>query len=189
MLQRLGFNNLYGCDLFLNRIVNPSIMKVVHSFYKRNYKPIIEMYKNKIFALSIQDLEKTNFKNKMFDYITSLSVIEHGVNIQNYFKEMNRILKKGAVLLTSSDYWPDKLVNKIIDKDTRKMSPNNVFSKEEIEKKVIEVAEKNGFTLTEPVDFTHEDKVVHWRATTMERDYTFIFFALRLNLYRLFITN
>lgn len=89
-------------------------MKVVHSFYKRNYKPI-EMYENEIFALSIQDLEKTNFKNNMFDYITSLSVIEHGVNIQNYFKEMNRILKKGAVFLTASDYWPDKLVNKIID--------------------------------------------------------------------------
>jgi len=74
----------------------------------------------------------------MFDYITSLSVIEHGVNIQNYFKEMNRILKKGGVLLTSSDYWPDKLVNKIIDKDIRKMSRNNVFSKEEIEKKMID---------------------------------------------------
>lgn len=181
MLQRLGFNNLYGCDLFLNRIENPSIMKVVHSFYKRNYKPILEMYENKIFAISIQDLEKTNFQSNMFDYITSLSVIEHGVNIQNYFKEMNRILKKGGVLLTSSDYWPDKLVNKIIDKDIRKMSPNNVFSKEEIEKKVIDVAEKNGFTLTEPIDFTHEDKVVRWRASTMEREYTFIFFALRKN--------
>lgn len=60
--------------------------------------------RTRYFALSIQDLEKTNFKNNMFDYITSLSVIEHGVNIQNYFKEMNRILKKGAVLLTSSDY-------------------------------------------------------------------------------------
>ena len=48
---------------------------------------------------------------------------------------------------------------------------------EEIEKNVIEVAERNGFTLTEPIDFTHEEKVVHWRATTIERDYTFIFFC------------
>jgi hypothetical protein len=36
------------------------------------------------------------------------------------------------------------------------MSPNNVFSMEEIEKNVIDVAERNGFTLTEPIDFTHE---------------------------------
>jgi hypothetical protein len=59
---------------------------------------------------------------------------------------------------------------------------------EEIEKNVIDVAERNGFTLTEPIDFTHEKKVVHWRATTNERDYTFIFFA-SINLYRLSITT
>ncbi len=176
MLRRLGFKNLYGCDLFLNTIMYPALMKIVHSFYKRNYKPIIETYENKIFAISIQDLEKTNFQNNMFDYITSLSVIEHGVNIQNYFKEMNRILKKGGMLLTSSDYWPNKLVNKIISKDIRKMSPNSVFSKEEIEKDVIKVAEHNGFTLTESIDFTYEDKVVHWKGG---RNYTFIFFALK----------
>jgi hypothetical protein len=33
---------------------------------------------------------------------------------------------------------------------------------EEIEKNAIDVAEGNGFTLTEPIDFTHEKKVVHW---------------------------
>src|SRR5712691_4083484 len=154
MLQRLGFKNLYGCDLFLNRIIDLSLLKVVPSFYRRNYKPIIEMYENKIFALSIQDLEKTNFQSNMFDYITSLSVSEHGVNTQNYFKEMKRILKVGGMLLTSSDYWPDKLVNKIINKDIRKMSPNNVFSMEEIEKDAMVVGERNGVTLTEPIDFT-----------------------------------
>ena len=89
MLRRLGFKNLYGCDLFLNRIIRLSLMKVVHSFYRRNDKLIMEMYENKIFAISIQDLEKTNFQSNMFDYITSLSVIELGVNTQNYFKEMN----------------------------------------------------------------------------------------------------
>ena len=31
---------------------------------------------------------------------------------------------------------------------------------EEIEKNVIDVAEGNGFTLTEPIDFTHEKKVL-----------------------------
>jgi len=47
------------------------------------------MYENKIFAISIQDLEKTNFQSNMFYYVTSLSVIEHGVNTQNYLKEIN----------------------------------------------------------------------------------------------------
>ena len=57
--------------------------------------------------ISIQDLEKTGFQNNTFDFVTSLSVIEHGINIENYFKEMNRILKKEGLLLTSTDYWPD----------------------------------------------------------------------------------
>ena len=144
MLRRLGFKNLYGCDLLLNTITYPTLMKIVSS-YKRNYKPIIETYENKIFAISIQDLEKTNFQKNMFDYITSLSVIEHGVNIQNYFKEMNKNTEKRWNASTSSDYWPNKLVNKIISKDIRKMSPNNVFSKEEIEKDVIKICRTQWF--------------------------------------------
>ena len=36
--------------------------------------------------ISIQDLEKTNFQNNMFDYVTSLSVIEYGVNHLAYYE-------------------------------------------------------------------------------------------------------
>ena len=69
---------------------------------------ITEICEDQTFNISVQDLEKTNFKDNMFDFITSLSVIEHGVNIQNYFREMNRILKKDGMLLTSTDYWPER---------------------------------------------------------------------------------
>lgn len=178
MLRRLGFKNLYGCDLNLPRYP-PRLMKVVCSFYKRDYKPIVEMYENKIFNISIQDLEKTNFQNKMFDYITSVSVIEHGINLQRYFNEMNRILKEGGMLLTSTDYWPDKLVRKSTNKFSNpKNLHDNIFSKKEIED-VIKVAEQNGFILTQEIDFTYNDKVVHWNSSGL--DYTFIFFALRKN--------
>ena len=61
---------------------------------------------------TVQDLEKTNFNDNMFDFYIVV-VIEHGVNIQNYFKEMNRILKKDGILLTSTDYWPDKILNEV----------------------------------------------------------------------------
>jgi len=135
------------------------------------------MYEDKTFNISIQNLEETNFQDKMFDYITSLSVIEHGVNIRNYFKEMNRIMKKGGILLTSTDYWPDKILNIIKTKHNPKDDPDNVFSKEEIEKDVLKAAELNGLILTEPIDFSFEDKVVHYNVTGL--DYTFIFFALK----------
>jgi ubiquinone/menaquinone biosynthesis C-methylase UbiE len=163
ILKRLGFKNLYGCDLFLNKIpLN---------------RPIIDMYEGKSFNISIQNLEKTNFQDKMFDYITSLSVIEHGVNIENYFNEMNRIMKKGGILLTSTDYWQDKIMNVIKTKDNPTNNPDNIFSKGEIEKDVLKAAELNGLVLTEPIDYSSEDKVVHYDGTGL--DYTFIFFALK----------
>ena len=172
ILKRLGFKNLYGCDLFLKKIPS-TLTEIVYPLYR----PIIEMYEDKAFNISIQNLEKTNFRDKMFDYITSLSVIEHGVNIQNYFKEMNRIMKKGGILLTSTDYWPDKILNIIKTKHNHRNDPDNVFSKEEIEKDVLKAAELNDLILTEPIDFSFENKVVHYNVTGL--DYTFIFFALK----------
>lgn len=172
ILKRLGFKNLYGCDLFLKKIPS-TLPEIVYPLYR----PIIEIYEDKAFNISIQNLEKTNFQDKMFDYITSLSVIEHGVNIQNYFKEMNRIMKKGGILLTSTDYWPDKILNIIKTKHNHRNDPDNVFSKEEIEKDVLKAAELNDLILTEPIDFSFENKVVHYNVTGL--DYTFIFFALK----------
>jgi 2-polyprenyl-3-methyl-5-hydroxy-6-metoxy-1,4-benzoquinol methylase len=176
ILKRLGFQNLYGCDLFLKKIC-PALTDIVYSLHK----PIFEMYEDKTFNISIQDLEKTNFQDNMFDYITSLSVIEHGVNIENYFKEMKRIMKKDGILLTSTDYWPDKILNIVKTKHNPKHHPDNVFSREEM-KNVLKAAEHNSLVLTEPIDFTYEDKVVHYDVTGL--DYTFIFFALkRVNRY------
>jgi 2-polyprenyl-3-methyl-5-hydroxy-6-metoxy-1,4-benzoquinol methylase len=56
--------NLHGCDLFL----------------KEGRSAAIELYN--AFDISVQDLEKTEFQNNTFDFVTSLSVIEHGINIQ-----------------------------------------------------------------------------------------------------------
>ncbi len=171
MLKRLGFINLYGCDLILKPDLKSNF---VSSGYHADYKPIAEMYRDNSYKLSIQNLEDTTYSNRMFDYITSLSVIEHGVNIEKYFMEMSRILKSKGYLLTSTDYWPEKIFN---GKNVLSSGPpDNIFSREEIEN-VIGVAEKNGFRLIEPIDFEYEDKVVHWNELGL--DYTFIFFAMR----------
>ncbi len=159
MLKNLGFKNLYGCDLFFDPLGN--------SQSEKNEPEHLN--------LSIQNLENTNYRNTMFDYITSLSVVEHGINIENYFKEMNRILKKGGMLLTSTDYWHDKIDNsaKVFSFST---VPDIIFSRNEIEN-IVRIAKKNGFELIEPIDFTCEDKVVRWHSVGI--DLTFIFFALR----------
>src|SRR5215204_4248686 len=180
MLKRLGFTNLYGCDLVLKSSsdCNPSFTNNNNnnnSFkYHEDYEPIAKMYSDKSYQLSIRNLEDTKYKDQMFDYVTSLSVIEHGVNIQKYFREMSRIIKSNGYLLTSTDYWPDKLVNNknVLSKGT----PDNIFSRDEIEK-LVEVADKIGLKLIEPIDFEYKDKVVRWNS--IDLDFTFIFFAMR----------
>src|SRR5688500_1533518 len=115
MLKRLGFTNLYGCDLVLKLSdCNPNFTNNNNSSsfkYHEDYEPIAKMYSDKSYNLSIRDIEDTKYSDQMFDYVTSLSVIEHGVNIERYFREMSRIIKSSGHLLTSTDYCPDKLVN------------------------------------------------------------------------------
>ena len=82
MLKRLGFRNLYGCDLVLRPKYRYNFMNTAYSFYKREYKPIVDMLEDKSLKLSIQNLEATNYRENTFDFVTSLSVIEHGVDIQ-----------------------------------------------------------------------------------------------------------
>ena len=174
MLKRLGFFNLYGCDLVLKSDSNSKLTNMSSFVYHKDYEPIAEMYNDKSYQLSIRNLEDTNYSDQMFDYVTSLSVIEHGINIEKYFREMSRIIKNNGYLLTSTDYWPDKLVNNknVLSKGT----PDNIFSRDEIEN-LVTIAEKNGLKLIEPIDFEYKDKVVRWNSIGL--DFTFIFFAMR----------
>lgn len=176
MLKRLGFTKLYGCDLVIKPRYNPTLVKllvnIVYRVYKREYLPIVQMYYDPAYNLSIQNLERTTYPDDIFEYVTSVSVIEHGVNITSYFREMSRILKKGGYLLTSTDYWPDKVTHKtdVSSKEQR----DNVFSRSEIEN-MIEIAKKYDLRLTEPIDHSYEEKVVSWNGL----QYTFIFFGMR----------
>jgi SAM-dependent methyltransferase len=174
MLKRLGFRNLYGCDLVLRPRYKRNFMNTVYSLYKREYKPIVDMLGDKPLKLSIQNLETTDYRSNTFDFVTSLSVIEHGVDVYKYFMEMSRILKKGGFLLTSTDYWPEKTVNTkcVLSQGT----PDKIFDRTEIEAAVT-IGEKCGLKLIEPIDYAYLDKVVHWSKTGL--DYTFIFFAMK----------
>lgn len=174
MLKKLGFSNLYGCDLLLKPRYNHYWLNIAYSFFKRGYKPILDMYGDNSFKLSVQNLQETSYQNNIFDYITSLSVIEHGIDPDKYFMEMSRILKNGGLLLTSTDYWPEKIINtkKVFSRDT----PDNIFDRIEIDN-LIKIGEKYGLILIEPIDYTYVDKVVHWK--TIGLDYSFIFFALK----------
>jgi len=152
-LELYGFSNLYGCDI---------------SFEKDFQKGRIRYYK--------QDLQKTNFSSNFFDFIISISVIEHGVKIDTYLKEMSRLLKKGGYLLTSTDYWPDPIDTKGLYPYGKELGEMKVFMREDIEE-LVRNAHEYGMELIEPINFSYRDKVVYWKRT--DKRFTFIFFVFR----------
>jgi SAM-dependent methyltransferase len=151
LLEKFGFKELYGCDLVIEKEINKG-----NIHYSR------------------QDMQKTNYPDSFFDFITSISVIEHGVNIDRYLKETARLLKPGGYLLTTTDYWPDTI-------DTTGLYPYGelgemkIFTQEEIELIFVKAA-KYGLRLIKPMDFRCKNKVVHWER--VDRRFTFIYFVL-----------
>jgi len=177
LLRKIGFKKLHGCDVDLKIRKRRLLRRIKNRL--ANVEPdkfINEMLENKdnFYNLTIQNLEKTNYESSFFDFISSLSVIEHGVNISNYLSEMSRILKPGGFLLTSTDYWPEKIetVSNVYDRPNQDI----IFNEYEV-KEILDKASKNGFSLYNEMNFDFKEKVVKWKRTGKE--YTFIFFCLQ----------
>jgi len=177
ILRQLGFTNLNGCDVDLNIRKRRLLKRIKNRLSGEDPDKLLsEMLENsdKFYHLTIQDLEKTKYETNMFDFVSSLSVIEHGVNIRNYFSEMSRILKSGGFLLTSTDYWPKKI--ETASNVYNRSAGDIIFDRNEIEE-AVDIAQKSGLELYEPIEFNYRDKVVKWKKT--KREYTFLFFGLR----------
>ncbi len=119
------------------------------------------------------DLTATRFPDASFDAVTCMSVLEHGVPLEPYFKEMYRLLRPGGILITSVDYYPTPI-------DTRGLeaygSPIKVFSKPEI-KDALSLAQLSGLQLTGDVDLECDEKPIRWEPYGLE--YTFLIFTLQ----------
>ena len=119
------------------------------------------------------DLTHTPFSDGFFDAITCLSVIEHGVPLLAYFREMYRLLKPGGLLITSTDYYPTPI-------DTGGQSahgtPIKIFTRAEI-RAALDLAGSMGFATTGPIDLDCEEKPIRWDPFGLE--YTFVLFTLR----------
>ena len=152
-IERYGFSNLYGCDLVFDRDFQRGKIK----YFKK-------------------DLTKTSFPDGFFDFVTSISVIEHGVDMDAYLQEMSRLLKSGGYLLTSTDYWLSAVDTKDLYPFGRNFGGAKIFSKTDIED-LVRKARSYGLELVQPIDFTHKDKVVYWK--DIDRSFTFIFFIMK----------
>ena len=152
-MAALGFKSLWGIDL--GEVPNTLDFNGPIHFFR-------------------QDLTQTTFEYQFFDAVTSLSVVEHGVDPNAYFAEMSRILKPGGLLLTSTDYWSEPVSTRGISKKKRFGLPWKVQTPDDI-RGMIKTAAKWGLKPTGPIDFTVQNKVVHWEG----KQYTFFAFALQ----------
>lgn len=120
------------------------------------------------------DITDTGFDSAMFDAITCLSVIEHGVDLHCYFREMSRILKPGGILVTSTDYFETPV-------DTAGQVaygvPIHIFDKDEIVK-ALEIARTFGLVLLSPLDLDSNEKVITWGGRH-HLCYTFVVISLQ----------
>ncbi len=119
------------------------------------------------------DLTHTRFDDAHFDAITCMSVIEHNVPLEGYFKEMARLLKKGGILVTSADYFEP-----LLDTAGRVAygGPVRVFSRDQVID-MLAVARRFGLEPTGEIDYVCEDKPVTWKR--FDLSFTFVVFTLQ----------
>lgn len=119
------------------------------------------------------DLTHTRFADASVDAVTCLSVIEHGIDIDDYFREMARVLKPGGVLITSTDFWETPVDTRGQDAHGR---PIRVLTPADITA-ALSCAGRHGFSLIAPLDLAVGDRVVTWARYGLS--YTFALFSLR----------
>ena len=124
-------------------------------------------------AYEFGDITNTRFRSEQFDAITCLSVIEHGVNLQAYFREMSRILRPGGLLITSTDYFDNPIET---HGTTAYGAPVHIFSRAEIID-AISIAESVNLRLTGPLSLDSVEKPVRWERFGL--DFTFLLFTLQ----------
>jgi SAM-dependent methyltransferase len=145
-----GYRNLYGMNLAFTAPAQRGPIRYLHG-----------------------DITHTGFPDAFFDAVTCMSVIEHGVPLEPYFREMYRLLKPGGLLITSTDYFAEPIDT--ADKSAHG-APIKVFCKQEVEQ-MLTLAKQCGFEKTAEIDLNTTEKTVRW--DKYDLDYTFLIFTLR----------
>ena len=103
-LDQLGYRNLWGCDV---RSPLPPIRAAVARRRWTTALAAVRMYLRQRARMRRAPAEATGLSAGEFAAVTSMSVIEHGVDVDAFLEEAARLLRSGGALFLSTDYWPD----------------------------------------------------------------------------------
>jgi SAM-dependent methyltransferase len=119
------------------------------------------------------DITATTYGDGTFDAVTCMSVIEHGVPLDGFAREVARILRPDGILVVSTDYDQDP------PDTTGKLAygaPVKIFGPADIHQ-FVATASGHGLELMGDLTLTHRERPVHWKRTGL--DFTFIRLAFR----------
>jgi SAM-dependent methyltransferase len=95
-LAALGFTNLLGIDLSISWRARASALK-----RRLTGRPRFSLRRGNMIA--------TGLPSRSVDFALSVSTIEHGVPLDAFLMEAARILRPGAGLFITTDYWSDPI--------------------------------------------------------------------------------
>jgi len=148
-LYLYGYRRLHGVDLTYKRPIRRGPIRYEH-----------------------MDLTRTTFPDQSFDAIACLSVIEHGVPLDAYVREANRLLRPGGLLITSTDFWCSPVAT---GGQEAYGVPIKIFTPAEIEQ-CVALALEAGLRPTGPLTLECTERAVNWSRFGL--DYTFVNFVL-----------
>lgn len=150
VLHRLGFRKLTGIDL------NPRVTT-------QPFRDAIDY--------RVADFYKTPFDSDSVAAVTSISALEHGLDLDRLLQEVARILRPGGYFVASTDYWPRKIDTSSIVMFGMSWT---IFSAEEIER-FLDRARSLGLQPVGAVDASAVEPVIHHAG----KSYTFAWLALQ----------
>lgn len=165
-----GSNVLRYC--YKQRFINTYGIDITVNFWDRLQQ--LTYWKNNSFKIPYhlfsRSVTETHFPDGFFDAIICLSVIEHEVNVENFLKEVARILRKKGEIYLSTDYHETKIETYDTPLNYESMKGKwNIFSKKEIHN-LISHARKYGLFLQNQNIPKMRKPVVNWNT----KKYSFI---------------
>ncbi len=147
----LGYKHVYSCDL-----------------QKSNVKGVKSI---------VCDIEQTPYNDNFFSVIACLSVIEHGVDLRAFAREMYRICKPGGELMISTDFWSKEEDHSDKFPYGANNPPMKLFNNETL-RDLLQILHEQKWEVPQIKEFSEPpERPVFWKR--MNASYTFVWFKVK----------